>query len=179
MFHILGQASLIEKQFNFGFNQKVIVFSCRKFVWPENSFDSLKLQFTNFSGHKFVKHLVGKCSRTLRMLKFRPTYPPKCFTFLWPEKLVNRSFREPNNVNQSFIESNTNQHNTKTIIFWLKPNLNCVFRQTSLHQNVKHLVGQVGWLSCKLRLNYWLFVWADQKLLELHISSSFKLHTIM
>ena len=49
-------------------------------------------------------------------MKFSPT---KCFTFLWPEKFVNRSlrmssnvnrsFRESNNVDRSFRESNTTQ----------------------------------------------------------------------
>ena len=46
--------------------------------------------------------------------------PTKCFTFLWPETIVNQSLRESNNVDQSFRESNTTQKQA-----WLKPNLNC------------------------------------------------------
>ena len=59
MFHILMQACLTEKQFKFGFNQKTIVS-----VWFFVVFDSLKLQSTNFSGHKNVKHLVGHAQLT-------------------------------------------------------------------------------------------------------------------
>ena len=33
--------------------------------------------------------------------------PTKCFTFLWPEQVVNRSLRESKNVYWSFRESNT------------------------------------------------------------------------
>ena len=35
-----------------------------------------------------------------------PKFTTKCFTFLWPEKFVNQSLRESNNVDPSFIESN-------------------------------------------------------------------------
>ena len=66
------------------------------------------------------------------------SYPIKCFTFLWPEIFVNRSLRESNNVDWSCKESQT-QH--KNNCFSVKAKFKLFFRQTSLHQNVKHLVG--------------------------------------
>ena len=61
MFHILVQARLTEKQFKFGFNPRTIVFELFDSLKLRSTlFDSLKLCLTNFSGHKYVKHLVGK-----------------------------------------------------------------------------------------------------------------------
>ena len=97
----------------------------------------------------------------------RDKYPTKCFTILWPEKSLNQSLRESNNVNQSLRESNTTQHNTKTIVFRLKPNLNCflfcffvfVFFLSNKPAPKCETFGQVvsipkkNWLAAHIKLN--------------------------
>ena len=62
--------------------------------------------------------------------------PNKCFTFLCPEKFVNRNLRESTTSIEA-VESQTQQNNC----FSVETKFKLFFRQTSLHQNVKHLVG--------------------------------------
>ena len=113
----------------------------RRVIWPAliatyvSSFEetgwSILDQVSSVAPKLQTNNKTGICMFTIVFPNwtFISNYPTKCFTFLWPEKLVNRSLKESNNVNvdQSFRESNTTNHNTKTIVFRLKQNLNCFF----------------------------------------------------
>ena len=57
----------------------------------------------------------------------RRVLPNQMFHIFVVWKFVNQSLSESNNIDQSFRESNPTKPNTKTIVFWLKPNLNCFF----------------------------------------------------
>ena len=73
---------------------------------------------------KIVRH---RPETVLKQTGFRSgtDYPTKCFAFLWPEISSIEAWGSQKTLIEAFGESTTTKHNTKTIVFRLKPNLNC------------------------------------------------------